>query len=237
MDLYAGRRRRAWNLEPETDVCRLASGADTAARNLPGQCRSARQGAMPHEGGANLAVGTFDGIELVSNHLQGTTDWQTLSFFLIEDRWGDTTELACQLAARGIRIRARVLSQYQSGSKSRGSAAARHGQTRSQRDSQRTRTRWIGRMSESRFASVGVVSGLILLGLLGWAIAEISRPALGQGRGLEARGRPESRDHRRQVHRAVSFHRLLLGHLCEKQSRFAGRRAGALENLRSRPAG
>src|SRR5579862_7672634 len=55
------------------------------------------EGAMPHEGGANLAITTYDGLELVSNHLNGTTDWQTLSFFLIEDRWGDTTELACSL--------------------------------------------------------------------------------------------------------------------------------------------
>ena len=58
-------------------------------------------GAMSGEGGANIAISTYDGIQLISNHLQGTTDWRTLSFYLVEDRWGDTTELLCQLGVGG----------------------------------------------------------------------------------------------------------------------------------------
>ncbi|MGA6972060.1 MAG: hypothetical protein WBY93_10560, partial [Candidatus Binatus sp.] len=30
-------------------------------------------GAMPHEGGANIAIRTYDGMQLMSQHLQGTT--------------------------------------------------------------------------------------------------------------------------------------------------------------------
>src|SRR5208337_75476 len=59
------------------------------------------EGAMPREGGANLAIITFDGVQLISDHLHGNTDWQTISFFLVEDRWGDTTELLCQLGVAG----------------------------------------------------------------------------------------------------------------------------------------
>ena len=57
------------------------------------------EGAQPHAGGANVAVSTYDGIKLISTHLHGTTGWQKLSFFLKEDRWGDSTELLCQLGA------------------------------------------------------------------------------------------------------------------------------------------
>src|SRR5271163_4792934 len=59
----------------------------------------------------------------------------------------------------------------------------------------------------------------------------------GRPRGVDAPYLPDARDHRRQVCRAVSFHRLLLGHLGEDQPRAAGGRAGTLEDLRSRPAG
>ncbi len=42
--------------------------------------------------------------------------------------------------------------------------------------------------------------------------------------GVDTRGRRDDRDYGGQVRRAVSFHRLLLGHLGEDQSRFAGDR-------------
>src|ERR1035441_9701929 len=58
-------------------------------------------GALPRAGGANIAISTYDGIRLISAHLHGTTGWQTLSFFLKEDRWGDSTELLCQLGVAG----------------------------------------------------------------------------------------------------------------------------------------
>ena len=59
------------------------------------------EGAMSAEGGANLAISTFDGIQLSSNRLQGNSDWQTISFYVVEDRWGDSTELLCQLGFKG----------------------------------------------------------------------------------------------------------------------------------------
>ena len=60
------------------------------------------EGAQPHAGGANIAVSTYDGIRLISTHLHGTAGWQKLSFFLKEDRWGDSTELLCQLGVAGF---------------------------------------------------------------------------------------------------------------------------------------
>ncbi len=60
------------------------------------------EGAQAHAGGANLAVTTYDGIKLISPHLHGTTGWHQLSFFLKEDRWGDSTELLCQLGVAGF---------------------------------------------------------------------------------------------------------------------------------------
>ncbi len=54
----------------------------------------------------------------------------------------------------------------------------------------------------------------------------IAAGARGRALGVDAPGRPHARDHRRQVCRAVSFHRLLLGHLGQNQSRVAGARLG-----------
>src|SRR5258708_31701479 len=59
------------------------------------------EGAQPRGSGANIAVLTYDGIRLISKHLHGTSDWQKISFLLREDRWGDTTELLCQLGIDG----------------------------------------------------------------------------------------------------------------------------------------
>src|SRR5713101_1075501 len=59
------------------------------------------EGAQPRGSGANLAIQTYDGIRLISKHLHGTTEWQKLSFLLKEDRWGDTTQLLCQLGIAG----------------------------------------------------------------------------------------------------------------------------------------
>ena len=135
------------------------------------------EGAMPHEGGANIAVSTYDGIQLISNHLQGTTDWQTLSFFLVEDRWGDTTELLCQLGVSGYpdtgRASFRNIKVVQiAGMPPPGAVRFDLGGIRSLYKDQLHRP-------DERIAIrvVGIISGLILLGLLGWALAEISRPA------------------------------------------------------------
>jgi len=140
------------------------------------------EGAMAREGGANIAISTFDGIELISIHLQGTTDWQTVSFFLIEDQWGDTTELLCQLGVFGNpdtgRASFRNIQVVEVPDRPPpGAVRFDLGQIR----------RLNGASLEQPDTSVstraaGVVSGLILLGLLGWALAEIWRPALRTGR-------------------------------------------------------
>jgi Gpi18-like mannosyltransferase len=134
------------------------------------------------EGGANLALSTFDGIKLTSNHLQGTTDWQTLSFYLIEDRWGDTTELMCQLGVlrhldkgrasfRNLKV-IEVSSPPPPGSLTfdLGSIRREYKERLPQPDM---------RVS---IRATGIACGTILLGLLGWALAEIWRPALSAGR-------------------------------------------------------
>ncbi len=141
------------------------------------------EGAMPHEGGANIAISTYDGIQLISNHLQGTTDWQTLSFFLIEDRWGDATELLCQLGVggypdigrasfRNIKV-VKVANPPPPGAE-RFDLGAIHSLYKDQLH-----------RADERIAIrlVGTVCGLVLLGLLGWALAEISRPAREAGQG------------------------------------------------------
>ena len=141
------------------------------------------EGAMPREGGANIAISTFDGIQLISNHLQGTTDWRTISFFLIEDRWGDTTELLCQLGVGGYpdtgRASFRNIKVVQVASMPppgvvrfdlRAIRAAYKDQLHRPDENVAVRV-------------VGIASGFVLLGLLGWAIAEISRPARAAGDG------------------------------------------------------
>ena len=139
------------------------------------------EGAMPHEGGANIGISTFDGIQLISNHLQGTTDWQTLSFFLIEDRWGDTTELLCQLGVSGYpdtgRASFRNIKVVEVASKPPpGAVRFDLGAIRNLYKDQLHRP-------DERIAIrvVGIICGLVLLGLLGWALAEISRPARAAG--------------------------------------------------------
>ena len=140
--------------------------------------------AMPREGGANIAISTYDGIQLVSDHLQGTeTDWHTLSFFLIEDRWGDTTELLCQLGVSGYpdkgRASFRNIKVIQVASMPPpGAVRFDLGVIRGVYKDQ------LHRPDESvAVRATGVVCGLILLGLLGWALVEISRPAREAGQG------------------------------------------------------
>jgi Gpi18-like mannosyltransferase len=137
------------------------------------------EGAMEHEGGASIAISTYDGVVLTSQHLQGTADWQTLPFFLKEDRWGDTTELLCQLGVSGhgdtgrasfrnIKVIA-IASMPPPGPESFDLGAIR----KLDKDSLR--------QPDDRVSirATGVICGLILLGLLGWALRTIWRPALG----------------------------------------------------------
>jgi Gpi18-like mannosyltransferase len=135
------------------------------------------EGAMASEGGANIAISTFDGIQLISNHLQGTTDWQTLSFFLIEDRWGDTTELLCQLGVSGYPDRGRA--SFRNVKVVQVASMPPPGAVRFDLTGIRSLYKDQLHRQDERIAIrvVGIVSGLVLLGLLGWALAEISRPA------------------------------------------------------------
>jgi dolichyl-phosphate-mannose-protein mannosyltransferase len=139
------------------------------------------EGAMPREGGANIAISTFDGIALISNHLQGNTDWQTLSFFLIEDRWGDTTELLCQLGVAGNPDTGRA--SFRNIKVIEVSSPPPPGAVRFDLRAIREVYKQGLHQPDSRASirATGVACGLILLGLLGWALAEIWRPAIGAG--------------------------------------------------------
>ncbi len=139
--------------------------------------------ATARDGGANLALVTYDGIQLVSQHLQGTADWHTLSFFLKQARWGEATELLCQLGLpdhpdtgrasfRKIKVIA-VASLPPPGSAlifDLGSFRKTYNGQLPQPDD---------RVS---LRATGAVCGLLLVGLLGWALAGIWRPALAEGR-------------------------------------------------------
>jgi Gpi18-like mannosyltransferase len=141
------------------------------------------EGAMPHEGGANIAISTYDGIQLISNHLQGTTDWQTLSFFLIEDRWGDTTELLCQLGVSGYPDTGRA--SFRNIKVVQVASMPSPGVVRFDLKAIRSLYKDQLHRPDERIAIrvVGIICGLILLGILGWALAEISRPAREVGNG------------------------------------------------------
>ncbi len=139
-------------------------------------------GAQPHAGGANIAVTTYDGIKLVSTSLHGTTGWQHLSFFLKEDRWGDSTELLCQLgvagfpdsgraAFRNIKVIA-VAGPPPPGAREFDLAAIRHDY----------KEQVVHPDARRSIRATGVVSGLILLAMLGWALGVIWRPAIAAGR-------------------------------------------------------
>jgi len=139
-------------------------------------------GAMPHEGGANIAVSTFDGIQLISNHLQGNADWQTISFFLIEDRWGDTTELLCQLGVSGNPDTGRASFRNIKVVATQGEPPI--GAVRFDLGKLRTFYKDSLHRPDERVSirAVGVACGLLLLALLAWALIEIARPAIRAGR-------------------------------------------------------
>src|ERR1700691_2407037 len=140
------------------------------------------EGAMKAEGGANIAISTFDGIQLISNHLQGTTDWKTLSFFLIEDRWGDTTELLCQLGESGYPDTGRA--SFRNIKVIEVSSPPPMGAVRFDLSGIRAGYKDQLHRPDERISIrvVGIICGIVLLGLLGWGFAEISRPAREAGR-------------------------------------------------------
>lgn len=139
-------------------------------------------GTTARDGGASLAISTYDGIQVMSNHLQGNADWQPFTFFLTVDRWGDTTELLCQLGVSGNpdtgRASFRNIKVVEvSGPPPPAALSFDLAAIRQQRKG--------GVFASDNRVSIraaGIVSGLILLALLAAALAEIWRPALGAGR-------------------------------------------------------
>ena len=140
------------------------------------------EGALPHAGGANIAVNTYDGIRLISTHLHGTTGWQKLVFYIKEDRWGDSTELLCQLGVAGFpdtgRASFRNIKVIAVASPPRG--GARGFDIAAVRDHYKEKLHLP--YSKGSIRATGVISGLILLAMLGWALAAMWRPALTAGR-------------------------------------------------------
>jgi hypothetical protein len=139
-------------------------------------------GTTARDGGASIAISTYDGLQVTSNRLQGDSDWQPLSFFLRVDRWGDTTELLCQLGGsrnpdtgrasfRNIKV-VEVSSPPPAAALTFDLAAIR----------QQRKNRQFEPDNRASIRITGIVSGLILLALLGAALGEIWRPALGARR-------------------------------------------------------
>lgn len=136
------------------------------------------EGAKPRAGGANIAVVTYDGIRVISEHLHGTTGWRTLSFYLEADQWGDTIELLCQLGVAGYPDTGRASFRNIKVIPVKGptSFAARGFALPLIRYRYREKLPQPDNRVSIRLT--GVVSGLALLGILGWALAVIWRPAL-----------------------------------------------------------
>ena len=143
------------------------------------------EGAQMHAGGANIAVSTYDGIRLISKHLHGTAGWQKLSFLLKEDRWGDSTELLCQLGVAGFPDTGRASFRN---IKVIALAGPPPGGVRGVRGFDLAAIRFHYheqvRQPDTRVSirAAGVICGLILLGILGWALGAIWRPAIAAGR-------------------------------------------------------
>jgi hypothetical protein len=140
------------------------------------------EGAQPRGSGANIAVQTYDGIRLISEHLHGASDWRKISFLLKEDRWGDTTQLLCQLGIAGYPDTGRasfrnikVISVANPPHR-----RARGYDLRAIREHYKDQLLQPGGSGYLRV--IGILSGLALLVLLGWALFAIWRPAIATGR-------------------------------------------------------
>jgi len=142
------------------------------------------EGAQPRGSGANLAIQTYDGIRLISKHLHGTTEWQKLSFFLKEDRWGDTTQLLCQLGIdgypdTGIASFRNIKVLAVAGPPPRHAAGY---DLAAVREHYKNQVLQVG--GDPYLRAIGAVSGLALIALLGCALFAIWRPALATGRSM-----------------------------------------------------
>jgi Gpi18-like mannosyltransferase len=54
-------------------------------------------GASANGAGASVAIQTYEGMRLVSSAVHGSADWTEIAMYLRVDRWGDVTEILCQL--------------------------------------------------------------------------------------------------------------------------------------------
>ena len=142
------------------------------------------EGAQPRGSGANIAIQTYDGIRLISKHLHGTTQWQKLSFLLKEDRWGDTTQLLCQLGIdgypdTGVASFRNIKVIAVAGPPPKHAAGY---------DLSAIREHYKGQVlqvgGDPYLRVIGAVSGLALIALLGCAMFAIWRPALATGRSM-----------------------------------------------------
>lgn len=140
------------------------------------------EGAQPRGSGANIALQTYDGIRLISKHLHGTSDWQKISFLLKEDRWGDTTQLLCQLGIAGYPDTGQA---WFRNIKVIGIANPPDKRVRGY-DLRAIRQHYHDQLLQpggSEYLRViGILVGLALLGLLGWALFAIWWPAIATGR-------------------------------------------------------
>ena len=132
--------------------------------------------------GANLAIQTYDGIRLISEHLHGTADWQTLSFFIKEDHWGDTTELLCQLGITGYPDTGRAWFRNISVTPVTGRVMGHVPQFDLGMIREQAKDQLFQDEGGPLPRVAGIICGLALLALLGWALYAIWRPALFAGR-------------------------------------------------------
>ena len=136
MDLHAGRRRRAWNLESDPDIFQLASGADAAARDLPCHRRGARRRCDGERGWREYRGQHF---RRHPAHLESSARHDRLAnAFVFSYRRSVGRYDRVALPARRFGLSGygpRVISQYQSGSGHEYASAGR-GQIRSQRNPQ-----------------------------------------------------------------------------------------------------
>jgi Gpi18-like mannosyltransferase len=144
------------------------------------------EGAQRHAGGANIAVSTYDGIRLISNHLHGTAGWQKVSFYLKEDRWGDSTELLCQLGVEGFPDTGRASFRNIKVVAVTGPSSPLTRRTRAY-DIAAIRYHYHEQIPQPdtrvSIRATGIVCGLTLLAMLAWALGAIWRPALAGRRG------------------------------------------------------
>jgi Gpi18-like mannosyltransferase len=138
-------------------------------------------GAQPGSGGANIAVQSHDGL-LISESLHGTSEWRKISFLLREARWGDTTEILCQLGLPGHpdtgRASFRNIKVIAIANSPTELARSYHlDAIRVQHDALFSQPG-----VDAYVRAIGILAGLALLAILGCGLFTIWSPAIARGR-------------------------------------------------------